>query len=443
MSPLPLLGLAARSAWSRRGALGLTLFAIATSVTMLLAVERVRQQVRTGFEQSVSGTDLLVGARGSPLQLLLYAVFHLGEATHALSWQSVEALKAHPAVAWVLPLSLGDSHRGYPVLATSTEYFEHFRYGDRRPLRFAAGRAFAADTSGVFELVLGARVAQRLAYAPGDTLTLSHGRSERDDHHHHAEEHVDEEHGAPHAEHADKPFIVVGILAPTDTPVDDTLHIGLAGMQAIHLDWQGGAPLPGLQIPADLVRKFDLTPKAVNAALVGLKSRTDVFALQAWVNAYRDEPLMGVLPGVALSQLWQLLGQAERALRAIAALVVVMGLAGLVAVVLAGLNERRRELAILRSVGASPRDILLLVSLEGLGLTVAAVACGLGALTALSLLFGPLLAARWGLHLVASLPTPREWALAAAVIVVGLLASLLPAWRAFRLSLADGLTPRH
>lgn len=420
-----LIALAARSAWNRRATLALTVLAIALSVLMLLGVERLRGQIRAGFEQSVSGADLIVGARGSPLQLLLYSVFRVGEATHNMDWSSVEALAAHPAVAWSIPVSLGDSHRGFPVLGTTAAYFEHFKYGDRRPLELRQGRAFAS----VFEAVLGAEVAEALGYQPGDRITLSHGSGGH-------------EYGSGLAEHADKPFVVVGILARTGTPVDNTVHIGLDAMEAIHLDWQGGAPIPGLAIPAEYVKKFDLTPKAVTAVILGLKSRAAVFSVQRYVNGYQPEALMAVLPGVALSQLWQVIGIGEKALLAVSALVVAVGLAGLVAVVLASLNERRRELAILRSVGAHPRDILALLTLEGLGLTLAGAMLGVVLLTGLSMLAGPLAQARFGVNLAVAWPSLDELKLLAGVIGVGLVASLIPGWRAYRLSLADGLTPR-
>jgi len=421
----PLIGLAARSAWNRRAALSLTVLAIALSVLMLLGVERLRQQIRDSFEQSVSGADLIVGARGSPLQLMLYSVFRIGEATHNMEWSSVETLAANPTVAWAIPISLGDSHHGYPVLGTTPDYFRHFRYGDKRALKLLEGRPFPGGTDGVFDAVLGAEVATALGYKLGSGITLSHGSGE-----------------TGLAEHADKPFTVVGILARTGTPVDNTVHISLAAMEAIHLDWQGGAHIPGVSIPAEYVKKFDLTPKTVTAVILGLKSRAAVFAVQRTVNTYRAEPLMAVLPGVALSQLWQVMGYGEKALLAVSALVVGVGLAGLVAVILAGLNERRRELAILRSVGAHPRDILALLTLEGLGLTVTGTVFGYLLLTVLSLVAGPVIEARWGLSLAATAPTAQELYLLAGVIGVGLAASLLPGWRAYRLSLADGLTPR-
>lgn len=417
----PLVRLAAASAWNRRAALSLTVLAVALSVMLLLGVERLREQVRDGFAQSVSGADLIVGARGSPLQLMLYSVFRIGEATHNMEWSSVEALSAHPAVDWVIPVSLGDSHRGYPVLATNRAYFDHFRTGDKRPLRLVEGRAF----DGLFDAVLGAEVARALGYRLGDRIALAHGSGE-----------------SGLADHADKPFTVAGILARTGTPLDNTVHIGLEAMEAIHLDWQGGAPIPGMRIPAEYVKKFDLKPKTVTAAILGLKSRAAVFSVQRWVNGYRGEPLMGVLPGVALAQLWQALGYGEKALLAVSMLVVGVGLAGLVAVVLAGLDQRRRELAILRAVGARPRDILALLTLEGLGLTLVGALAGLILLTILSLVAAPLVEARLGFAVQTGLPTPHEFFLLAGVIIVGFIASLLPGLRAYRVSLADGLTPK-
>jgi putative ABC transport system permease protein len=416
-----LFPLALKSAWNRRYSLGLTVLAIALSVTLLLGIERLRNDVRAGFEQSLSGTDLVVGARGSPVQLMLYSVFRIGEATQNMGWPAAQALAAHPAVAWTIPISLGDSHRGYPVVATNPDYFRHFHYGEGRALAFAAGRPFA----GLFDAVLGAEVARDLGYREGDTITLSHGLG-----------------GEGVLEHGDKPFKVVGVLAATGTPVDRSVHIQLEAMEAIHLDWQGGAPLPGLHIPPELVKKFDLTPKTITALLVGLHSRTRVFAMQRQINDYPVEALMAVLPGVALSQLWDVVGVVERALLAVSGLVVAVGLAGLVAVVLAGLDQRRRELAILRANGARPRDVFLLLALEGGLLTLAGLALGIALLAGVVLFLAPWIQSHYGLVLGHMPPGLAELKLLGWVLGVGLAASLFPGWRAYRLSLADGLTPR-
>ena len=423
-----LLHIAMRSALNRRGTLALVMLSIALATALLLGLERLRTDIRSSFALAVSGTDLVVGARTSPVQLMLYAVFHVGGATNNIRMDSVRALASHRAVAWVVPLSLGDSHRGRPVLGTTPAYFEHFAYGERQALSIVQGRAFAATLDGLYEAVIGAEVAQALGYGLNQKITLSHGGADL---------------LAP--EHADKPFTVVGVLARTGTPVDRTVHVSLQAIEAIHLDWVGGAPLPasaGLKIAPEYARKFDLEPKQVTAALVGLKNRVAVFNVQRFVAAFEAEPLLAVLPGVALDELWSVVGPGEQALLLISGLVALVSLASLVAVVLAGLNERRRELAVLRAVGAGPRHVLWLLAAEGAMVTLTGALLGAAVAALAVLLAGPWLQQRFGITLLPTLPTAAQWGLFAAVVAAGMLASLVPGWRAYRLSLADGLSPR-
>lgn len=418
------LSLVMRSAWNRRLTLGLVLVAITFSATMLLGVERTRHAAREGFTQSISQTDLVVGARTSAVQLMLYSIFHVGEANNNIRWSSFETISAMPAVAWAIPLSLGDSHRGFAVLGTTPAYFEHYRYGPAQNIRFAQGRAFA----GIFDTVIGSEVAARLNYRLGSRIILSHGQGQGDT--------------AALAKHADKPFTVTGILAPTGTPVDRTVHVSLGAIEAIHLDWQAGARLPGFAIPADKVAKFDLAPKEITAILVGLKHRAGVFRVQRAINEGEQEALMAVLPGVALDQLWRVMGTLEQTLLAVSAMVLLTSLIGLTAVILAGLNERRREIAILRSVGAGPRTIFLLLSTESLLVMLAGVVLGVALLDLATVFAGPVLQARYGLAFGQELITGTELRLLGLMVAVGMIASILPGWRAYRLSLADGLSPR-
>ncbi|MEI8264438.1 MAG: FtsX-like permease family protein [Betaproteobacteria bacterium] len=420
-----LLRLATRSAWNRRGTLVLVLASIALSTALLWALEGLRRDLRSSFSHAVSGTDLVVGARSGPVQLMLHAVFRVGGATNSISMDSVRAVSAHRAVAWTVPIALGDSYRGFPVMGTTTGYFQHFAYGDRQPLALEAGRPFSGTLDGLYEAVLGAEVAQRFGHRLGDRITLAHGMG-----------------GVPGTEHADKAFVIAGILQRTGTPVDRTVHVSLQALEALHLDWVGGAPMPGLRISAKDARKFDLEPKQVTAALVGLKSRAAVFNVQRFVAGYEGEPLLGVLPGVALDELWEAVGLGERALQLVSALVAVVSLAGLVATVLAGLNERRRELAVLRAVGAGPRDVLWLLVLEGAVVTSAGVVLGVLLAVTAQALAGPLMQQRLGIFLQMGAPALAQWGVLLAVLAAGMLASLVPAWRAYRLSLADGLSPR-
>lgn len=417
-----LLTLAWASAWHRRFALSLVVLSLALSTFLLLTVERVRHDVRDNFSNAVSGTDLIVGARSGAVQLLLYSVFRIGQPTQTVEYRTVQALQKDPAVKWVLPISLGDTHRGYPVVATTPAYFEHFRYGPRRALVMREGQRF----EGVFEAVLGAEVAQRLGYTLGQQVVLRHGSGALDN-----------------ADHDDMPFTVVGILERTGTPVDRSVHIRLEGMQALHVDWLAGMPLPGAKrTTAQEAQALDLSPRSVTAVLVGLKARGAVFAAQRRINAFEAEPLMAVLPGVTLDELWSTVAQAEQALTLMSALVGLVSLAGLMAVVMTALEQRRRELAVLRSVGAGPRRVFLLLLIEGLWVSLSGAA--LGTLAWAAVLWGaaPWVQAEYGIILTSGLPRVHEASLVAAVVVAGVLASLWPGWRAYRLSLSDGLAPR-
>ena len=418
---MPIVALALRSVFNRKATAGLVVFAIGLSVALLLGVERVRTEAKASFANTISGTDLIVGARSGALPLLLYSVFRIGNATNNISWKSYRTLSRSPEIAWTIPLSLGDSHRGFRVLGTDRGYFEHFRYGRRDRLSFAAGAPF----DDVFDAVLGAEVADALGYRLNDPIVVSHGLG-----------------AGGISDHADKPFRVAGILERTGTPVDRTVHVSLEGIEAIHVDWRHGAPLPGLSVGPEAVRKMDLTPKAITAFLVGLESRLAVFGLQRRINEYRAEPLLAILPGVTLHELWDLMGTAEAALAAISVFVVATGLLCMVAMMLAGLGERRREMAILRSVGARPTHIFGLLVAEAAVLTAAGIAVGLGLLYLALAIFQPVVNAAYGLHLSIAAPGVREIAMLGLVAAAGTLAGAVPAWRAYARSLADGMTAR-
>ncbi|WP_417034410.1 ABC transporter permease [Comamonas kerstersii] len=417
-----LMQLAALSAWNRRSTLLLTICSIALSTFMLMGVERMRTDLRSSFSSAVSGTDLIVGARTGSVQLLLYAVFRVGSPTNNIRWSSVQALQSMRGVAWVVPLSLGDSHRGFPVLGTSAAYFDHMRYGNKQSLQLQQGQRF----EDLYDAVIGAEVAERLGYQLGQRITLTHGNSEV----------------RLGNDHSDKPFTITGILARTGTPVDRTVHISLEAMEALHLDWVAGAPLPQMRVNAQAAREHDLQPKSVTAALVGLHNRAAVFSVQRQVNQFAAEPLMSILPGVALDELWGIVGMGEQALLLMSGVVALVSMAGLMSVILAGLNERRRELAVLRAVGASLRHILILLTLEGLLLTVLGCALGLLTFTLCGWTFAPWLQSSFGLRLQWSQLNSMQMLLLAGLVLTGWLASLLPGLRAYRLSLADGLSPK-
>ena len=414
-----LVSLALKSLANRRLTAGLTVLSVAVSVALLIGVDRLRTEARASFTSTISGADLIVGARSGPINLLLYSVFRIGDATNNISWDSYGEIAARPGVAWTIPISLGDAHRGFRVLGTDMGYFTHYRFGRERSLEFAEGQVFARAN----DAVLGADVADALGYAVGDRIIVSHGIGD-----------VSFEH------HDELPFVVTGILRRTGTPVDRTVHVTLAGIEAIHADdprRYAGQSVDTAGIVAD-----QLEPDAITACIVGLESRLMVFSLQRFINEYQREPLMAIVPGVTLQQLWELVGVAETALLGVSAFVIAAGLVGLLTTLLTSLAERRREMAVLRSMGAGPGMVFGLLIAEAVILAGIAAVAGVTAIHAGMFAARPFVLERFGLYLAPGLP---GWFDGAVVVVVTLAAAViaaLPAWRAYRFSLADGLSIR-
>ncbi len=414
--------LALKSLRNRKFTTLLTVATIALSVTLLLGVERIRKEARASFTNTISGTDLIVGGRTGPVQLLLYSVFRIGYATNNISWQSYEEIARNPNVKWSIPISLGDSHQGYRVMGTSDEYFKYFRFAGGRKLELAEGSIF----KGVYDAVLGADVAKTLGYRLDDPIIIAHGAGK-----------------VSFIKHDDKPFKVVGILKKTGTPVDQTVHVRLEGIEAIHIDWKDGAPpLPGQSISAERVLKMDLSPKAITAFFLGLKSRIAAFGVQRYVNQYPKEPLLAILPGVALQELWDLIGIAENALLIVSGAVVAVGLSGMLIALMTSLNERRREMAILRSVGARPLHVFSLIVGESGLLTFMGVAIGIGLLYGLLIIGQSLILTRFGIFIAISPISLYEFLLILIICLAGIVIGLIPGYRIYRYSLADGMTIR-
>ncbi|MET3998110.1 ABC transporter permease [Marinobacterium sp. MBR-109] len=417
-----LIRLALSSLASRRASALLTLFTLALSTALLLGVQQIREQSRLSFFDTVSGTDLIVGARSGPVQLLLYSVFHIGSATSNIRWSSYEALREDPRIAWTVPLSLGDSHRGYRVVGTHNSLFEHYRYGAKKPLEFAQG----GPLDDLFSVVLGAEVARELGYSLDDRLVIAHGAG-----------------NTSFKRHDNLPFKVSGILTATGTPLDRALLVSLEGLEAVHLGWRAGIPLPGMQVTPGQARERELTPREVTAVLVGLESRLQTFHLQRELNNRRDDPLTAVLPGVALQELWQVVSVAEKALLAVSGAALLIGLCGMLAVLLSGIQQRRHEIAVLRALGASPLRIASLLMTESLLLTLSGLLLGLLLLWGgMALLQQPLLDL-FGLRLTPASLSSEQWALGGIILLLGLLSGLIPALMAYRMALANSLIRRN
>ncbi len=409
-----------RSLWSRRWTALLSVLSITISVCLVIGVDRLRNDARSSFANTISNTDLIVGARTGAVPLLLYSVFRIGNATNNIGWKSHQDFAKDPRIAWTVPLALGDSHVGYKVLGTTENYFRFYKYADGRALTFQSGRPF----EDLFDVVIGADVAHALKYRIGSNVVIEHGL------------------GGGINKHDALPFTVVGVLAPTGTPVDRTLHISLRALDAIHIDFGPTRRAQGKRLDADALRALDLQPRTITAYLVGLKTKTSIFSLQRDINNYRGEPLMAILPGIAMHELWSTVSVAETALRAVSVCVLISAFLGMMTMLLAGLNERRREMAVLRAIGASPRHIGLLMVMEASALVTLGALLGLAAVTLAYALLADWIGATYGLFLSSVLPTQYELIQIGAIIGAGAAVGLVPAIRATRQSLADGLIGR-
>ncbi|MCO7189406.1 MULTISPECIES: FtsX-like permease family protein [unclassified Pseudoalteromonas] len=477
-----LVTLATKSMLNRKASVLLTLFTIAISVMLLLSIERVRQEAKSSFSNTVSGTDLIVGARSGDIQLLLSSVFRIGHANNSVSWASYQDIKAQRGVSWAIPISLGDSHKGHAVLGTDSAYFTHFRYGKKQNLAFAAGRAFVNAQ----EVVLGSEVASKMHYRLGQQIVISHGMGNTSFHH-----------------HDDNPMTIVGILAPTGTPVDKTVHVPLAAIEAMHSQPKSAPRMIGkpkqstdhddthehnhshdhghadehkhngshdhadehghnddhghtdehnhgheqpdtvaVAVPAPAHLHGDLIgePKQITAFLMGLDSPLYTLQIRRNINNYKAEPLLAIMPGVTLRELWRMLGLVEKILLLFSGVVVLISLLGMLTTLLATLNQRRRELAILRSVGARPRHIFTLMSSEAILITAAGCALGIALFYALIALAQGTLQSQFGISLSISLLSHYELMLIGVIMAAGTLMGILPATRAYFYSLSDGMS---
>ncbi|MEP0314780.1 MAG: FtsX-like permease family protein [Hyphomonas sp.] len=418
-----ILALAWQSLMNRKASVLLTLLAVALSVALFLGVDKARTGAREGFGNTISGTELIVGAPTGSVNLLLYSVFRMGSATAEVSWPTYQEIAARPDVDWAVPISLGDSHRGFRVMGTTPDYFDHYKYGRNQDLLLAEGEQF----EDLFDAVIGADVARELDYTLGSPMILSHGLGQAD-------------FGSGHE---NRPFRVVGILAPTGTPVDQTMHVSLEAITAIHVGWETGAKNPlADNITEETIRTFDLTPKTVTAIFLGLKRRGTILTTRREINTNRGEPLMAIIPSQALAELWSVTAIAERALLAVSIFVIAVGVVSILTSILTSLNERRREMSILRAVGARPDHIFALLVLEAGLVGFLGAALGILLIHVLLAVVGPLVSAHYGISLIGTGPGLTDLYTLLAVTGAALLAGAIPAWMAFRRSLADGLSIR-
>ena len=451
-----LLQVAYQSLRYRMSGVLLTILSVALSVFVLLGVEHVRQETRSGFASTVSGVDLIVGARTGDINLLLLSVFRIGNATANVTWDAVEAISEEERVSWVVPISLGDSHKNFRVVGTTEEFFERYKYGGGQPLDFIDGQKFNREA----EVVLGAQVAVELSYGLGDSLILSHGMAD-----------------VSFSHHDQVPIEVVGVLERTGTPVDNALFVNLETIEAIHADEEEHGHEEAHHDEHDNEEAHhDEHEEAhhdeheheeahhdehdheeahhdeheghshpplgtVTALLVGLESQIATLQVQRWINEYAKEPLLAILPGVALTQLWELVGNVENVLRGISILVFISSLLGLNAMLLASMRERRREIDILRSIGAPSLFILALLVIESLLIVTVGVIIALAGLLTMITLINTVLVTELGILLSLDILYSSSLIALGLIYLTALLLSLWPAFQAYSASRAVGSSP--
>lgn len=411
-----ILSIAGKSLKSRRGSVLLTLLSLIVSISLLLSVEHIRKEARASFGRTVSGVDLIVGARTGQLNLLLYSVFRVGNATNNIQWDTFQTIKSSQQVKWAIPISLGDSHRGYRVMGTTTDYFEHFRYGKKQPLELAQGDAF----DDILQTVIGAEVAKKLNYKVGDRIVISHGVG-----------------AVSFTNHDDAPFVITGILAPTGTPVDQTVHVSLDSLELVHMT-------PG-QIKQVIDahqqgRDIALPPKSITAFFLGLNTKFATFGVQRSVNNFKAEPLLAILPGVALTELWQMLGTVENLLRVISLLILLSSLFGLATMLLASMRERHKEIAVLRAIGAGPTVIFILIQAEALLVALIATIASVLLVWLTLVASNDWMSEHYGLFIETNIFNQDSLLIAGIVLVATFVVATIPAIGAYRRALHSGLS---
>ena len=412
-----LLKLTFNSLYARILTVGMTVFAISLSLMLYMSVEKLRTSAYTSFTDTISQTDLIVGARTSSVQLLLYSVFRIGNATNNITWESYEDVINKKEVAWSVPISLGDSHKGFRVMGTNSEFFKRYKFRGGQSIELEQGK----NLDDLYDVIIGAGVAEKLNYSVGTPLIVSHGLQSFSD-------------------HDDQPFKVSGILAKTGTPVDNTVIVSLEAIEAIHVDWSTGAKIPGQITPVEEIRQMDLSPKNITAALIGVNSKLQIFQLQRWINEYPEESLSSILPGVALQELWRIVGVVENLLLGISVTVIFTTLIGMTAIIFSSLNERRREMAIWRAMGASPKVVIGLLMLEAFIISVMSIIVSTVMLFLTLYVLQPWIDNTYGILVNIEMLAVKDIYIFMLFIIAASLVSLIPAIRAYWLSINDGMT---
>ncbi len=380
----------------------ITSMSIALAGGLWLSVWTIKDQANATFTGVDSGFDAVLGARGSKLQLVLNSIFHVEASPGNLAWEDYEDLRSNPSVASAVPIAVGDNYRGYRLVGVSTNLFSEIEYRPGESFEvFNGGRVF---DPGRREAVVGSFVAQKLGLRVGDTFHPYHGLI------------FDEKN-----QHAET-YVVVGVLKPSNTPSDRVIWIPLAGLQ----------------------RMSGHDPKAatdLSAVLVKLRSAQAGFRLDLMYNKQGDRLTLAWPIGQIMAQLFSKISWFDRVLELIAYLVAVVAIGSVLASIYNSMNERRRDIAILRALGARRRTIVGTIVLEAVSISVIGMLIAYGVYALVFSLVASVIRAEMGVVLnVAEWHPVMLWA-PAFMVGMSALAGLVPAIKAYRTNVAENLLP--
>lgn len=408
-----------KSIWSRILPTSLVTISLMASMVLLLSIERIQQGAEEGFNQSISGVDAIIGPRSSSLELVLYTVFHLGRPTNNITTKTIDEIKLRNDIDWIVPIALGDSHKGFRVIATDSNYFEHIKYGSNKSLNVLEGRIF----SEISEVVLGADVASKLNYEIGTSIQITHGSSE-----------------SIGSKHDDFSFIVTGILDKTATPIDQAIFLDLRGYELLHLGWQSGRKVFSLDnIDLSAIPEDDLNPKTITAAFVGLKSKLTLFNFTKSIREYPSEAISAVIPGIALSQLWSIVGLVDKGFELLSWIIIAISLIAMITLIIASLENRKQEMTIYRANGASPIFLGGIVIYEALIIGLVAIVGAILIVTIVTYFATNQLNLALGITPSFKLVSLGEIRIFTIILLAGVLSSLIPAIMVFRKNLHQTL----
>lgn len=394
-----LLALAWRYLWARPLATVLHLVLLTLGLASVTFVLLVTEQVRRSFERDLAGVDLVVGAKGSPMQLILSGVFHIDAPTGNIKLADLQALAARPQVAQVIPLSLGDSFRGFRIVGTTPEWLQHYR------LATVEGRAWAAP----METLLGARAARDLGLRPGDRFVGGHGL------------------GAGGRTHGDTPYVVTGLLGPCGCVADRLILTATESVWQVHEEH--GAD-----------EHAEEAEREVTMGLVRYRTPLAAVSLPRFVNS--ETNMQAAAPAVELTRLLRMLGVGSEVLQGVGAVLLLTAALSVFIALWSAVRERRADLAMLRMLGASPAKLAALLLAEALWLALLASLLGLGLGHLLAAATGAALAAQQSLPVTGAIWLPQEaWVPAVALATAGA-AALIPAISAYRVDVAQLLQRR-